>query len=116
VTSPAEPQPTERLVAALRRHPLAAMTVTELAARTRPLPADQFTEELATLRTRRVVVTHTVPTPDPHLPSIEAVALVLPPTGTEPNAPTEPVADAGRRAAQCAQVLQRQLLRSHRCQ
>lgn len=116
MTSPAEPQPTDRLVAALRRHPLAAMTITELAARTRPLPAERFAEALSALRARRMVVTHTVPTPDPHLPPIEAVALVLPPTQTESNDATEPLAEAGRRAAQCAQVLQRQLLRSHRCQ
>jgi len=86
------------------------MTATELAAKVRPLSAEQVTKAIGELRARGVVVTHRAGSPDPHLPAIEAVALV----DGDPDDP-DALAKARHRAGECVQVLQRQLLRAHRC-
>lgn len=102
-SSPEDPVGTA--VAALRRHPRRAMTATELAARAGRLDADRLAATLVALRERGVIVTHEVLPPDPHFPPITAVALV-----EDADRP-----EAHRRAEECARVLQRQLMRSHRC-
>lgn len=103
--------PAAAIIEVLRAHPRLAMTVTELAARSRPVASAAVGEAVAELRGRRVVVTHEVRPPDPHFPAITAVALV----GDGSDDP-EAAADAERRARECAAVVHRQLLRSHRCQ
>jgi hypothetical protein len=96
------------LVDALCSHPRRAMTSTELAVRSGVTEKPRFAECLADLRERRIVTTHEVLPADPHFPPITAVALV----GDGPD----PELDADERARECAAVVQRQLLRSHRCQ
>jgi hypothetical protein len=86
------------------------MTSPELAAKVMQLSAGEVAQALGILRDRQVVVIHQVRPPDPHFPPISAVALV-----DESRDGAEAVADANHRAQECAQVLQRQLLRSHRC-
>ena len=86
------------------------MTSTELTAKVRQLSAGEVAQALMVLRDRQAVVTHQIRPPDPHFPPISAIALV-----DELLDCADAVADANRRAQECAQVLQRQLLRSHRC-
>lgn len=105
MTSSAEAQ--KVMVEALQKHPRRAMTSTELAARAGVTEPADLATCVNQLRARGLVATHEVIPADPHLPAVHAVALVGGcPGGTD---------DANERARQCAAVLERQLLRSHRC-
>lgn len=95
---------------ALRRHPRRAMTTTELAARTGATDLDEFDAHLADLAATGVVATYRGSRVDPHFPAVAAVALV------EDGAGAGAGADADRRARECVAVVERQLMRSHRCQ
>jgi hypothetical protein len=103
VTSSAEAQ--KAMVEALRKHPRRVMTSTELAARAGVTDPADLATCVNQLRARGLVATHDAIPADPHLPAIRAVALVGP-------GETD---DADERARRCAAVLERQLLRSHRC-
>ncbi|GAA4552771.1 hypothetical protein [Pseudonocardia xishanensis] len=97
-----------KVIEALRAHPRQAMTSTELAVRSGMTQEARFAQCLGDLREHRIVTTHDVLPADPHFPPIMAVALV--PDGSDA------VSVAEERARECAAVIQRQLLRSHRCQ
>ena len=105
------------LVAVLRTCPARALTCTELAARvsaqaaggTGPGPrpvatADAVLAAARTLEREGVVVTARATWADPHFPAVTAVALAS--DGPE---------TAATRARHCLELLERQLLRSHRC-
>lgn len=121
MTSPGDPQRRRctAIVEALRKHPRQAMTSTELAVRSGVTEPAELASCLRELGARGLVATHALPA-DPHLPSIQAVALVQqePHTAHDParDPRLDPRHDAAERARQCAAVLERQLLRSHRCQ
>lgn len=95
------------MVEALRRHPRQAMTSTELAVRAGVTERADLAACVNQLRDRGLVATHDALPADPHLPAIHAIALVADGAGE--------IDDAVERARQCAAVLERQLLRSHRC-
>lgn len=91
---------------ALRAHPQRAMTATELAAKVRGRVRNDVDAVLAALQREGEVVLHELRSADPHFPPIVGVAPVAP----------DGSAEAVRRAAGCAAVVERQLMRSHRCQ
>jgi len=98
------------LLAVLAAHPRRAMTSTELRAKTRQLDAEHATRAIATLADQGAIVVQNATLPDPHFPSISAIALV-----EESLEGSAALTDARRRAQDCVSVLHRQLLRSHRC-
>lgn len=101
------PEAVAAVLDALRRHRRRVMTATELSARSGEDDATT-TEVVNHLQTRGLVIAHQVRIADPHFPALITVALVEDgPAGR---------ADAERRSTRHAAVLQRQLLRSHRCQ
>lgn len=99
--------PEAAVLDALARHRTHALTTSELAARTGLTEPVVHTTATGALRSRGLVATHELRTPDPHLPPVTAVALVE----DGPDAP----AAAARRARGCADAVQRRLLSSHRC-
>jgi hypothetical protein len=104
VTSPAESVPA--VLRALEQHRRHVLTLSEVAARS-GLDDDATAAAVAALATRGAVVVREIPTPDPHLPALVAVALVE----DRPDGPAE----AARRSDHHAALMQRRLLRSHRC-
>jgi len=98
------------LLAILRSRPQRVMTSTEVAAKMRQVDAQQITRAVAALRDAGAIVVREATPADPHFPAISALAAV-----DEPLDAPSALSDAHRRAENCVAVLQRQLLRSHRC-
>lgn len=98
------------LLAVLRSHPQRAMTSTRVAAKVRQLDAQQITRVVAALRDGGAIVVREARLGDPHFPAVLVLAAI-----DEPADGPGALADAHRRAQKCVEVLQRQMLRAHRC-
>lgn len=114
---PADPGLPLALLAVLRGHPAGTLTHTELAVRVSTwsaggtqlsprsvVTADSVLAAARTLERDGAVVTARAAWADPHLPEMVAVALA-----------DDGQDAAAARARHCLDVLERQLLRSHRC-